>query len=314
MERLAWIEILDRHGDVATRHPVHAWPVKLGRAYTSDIVLDDPYIAANHLEINSTADGRYQLNGLGSINGLITNDLRGKQTEAIISTNDVARIGRTQFRIRPVDYAVSEEKPLPSKVWLRNWQGLFVGIVVLQLSELLHLWMEYVNDDIYNILLNPMLFGILLLSLWVGAWTLIGRVQSGHANFIAHAVIASLGISLLLLLDAVRDYVFFALNPHEIIHAVFYVAFPLIIGALLYRHICLVSRANRRRIGTTLALLIAGFVGVINVPNKWIGKDDDLADMQYSRTIGPPSMLLTHKISVEEFIAGAGTLKSEVEE
>jgi hypothetical protein len=314
MERLAWIEILDRHGDVVIRHPVYAWPVKLGRAYTSDIVLDDPYVAASHLEINSTADGRYQLNGLGSINGLITDALRTRQTDATASANDVVRIGQTQFRIRPVDYAVAAEKSLPSDNWLRSWPALFVGVIVLLLSELINLWLDYISDDIYNILLIPILISILFLSLWAGFWALIGRVQSGRANFIAHAVIASLGISLLMLIDSMRDYLFFAFDSHAIIQALSFVPLPVICGALLYKHICLVSRVDRRKLGTTVALLMACLVGAMNVPDKWIGKDDDLANMPYSRTIGPPSMLLAHGISTEKFLTDASVLRTEVEE
>ena len=315
MERLAWIEVVDRHGDVTIRHPVYAWPVKLGRAYTNDIVLDDPYIAANHLEINSMADGRYQLNALGSANGLVTEALRGKRTDATVSANDVTRIGQTQFRIRPIDYVVSAEKLLSGTPWFRSWSALFVGVMVLLLSQLLERWMFYASDDIYTLLLSPLFESISLFLLWAGFWALIGWVQSGRSNFIAHAVIASMCFGLFLLLDGpLLRYVDFALNSNRVNSVLSFLLLPLFLGSAIYRHICLVSRVNRRKLGVTVVVLMVCLVGVINVPGKWIGKNDDLGSMAYLRTIGPPSMLLIHGISIDEFIIGASALKSKVEE
>lgn len=313
MERLAWFEILDRHGDVTTRHPVYEWPVKVGRAYTSDVVLDDPYIAANHLEINQTDKGCYQLNELGSVNGLTTNTLRGKQTDVIISANDVARIGQTQFRVRPIDYPVSAEKPLPGIPWLRGRPALVVGVMVLLLFHLLHQWLNYDRAEINEILLGPILPDIPLLLLWAGFWALIGRVQSGRANIIAHAVIASLLIGLLMFISCVIDYVDFALNSNQIINWLLFFTFPLILGTLLYQHIILVSRISRRRLKITLTALFIG-LGSAAFTIDVLTPESDQPRMTFSRTIGPPSMLRTHGKSTDEFISGASVLKSRVSE
>jgi hypothetical protein len=313
MERLAWIEILDRHGDVSVRHPVHAWPLRVGRDYSSDLVLDDPYVAANHLEINRLDGGRYQLTELGSVTGLTIDSMRGKQTGATVSANDVIRIGQTQLRVRPPDYAVAAEKPLPNNVWLRSWPGLILGFAILLLAHMLTLWLEYNRDDSYKILVEPLLGDIPTLLLWAGLWALIGRVLSGRANFIAHAVVASMVVALIMLLNSLLfGYVDFAFNTSLMTQVLSGVIGPLLIGWLLYRHICLVSRVNRRRLGITLAVLMAALSGMFYAIEEWTG--DDLSGMDYSHTLGPPSMSLVHGKSTEEFIAGAGVLKSKVDE
>jgi hypothetical protein len=313
MERLAWIETLDRHGDVATRHPVYEWPVKVGRAYTNDIVLDDPYIAASHLEISQTDKGRYQLKRLDSINGLTVNTLRGKQIDAIISANNVARIGQTQLRIRPIDYLVPAEKLLPGIPWLRGWPAFFIGVTVLLSSHLLHQWLNYDRAEVYEILLSPILPDIPLLLLWAGFWALIGRVQSGCANIIAHAVIASLLIGLLMLISCAIDYVDFAFNQNQIINMLLYMTFPLILGTLFYRHIILVSRISRRRLRITLTALFIG-LGSVAFTIEVLTPESDRSYMSFSRTIGPPSMLRAQGKSTDEFISGASVLKSRVSE
>jgi len=314
MERLAWVEIVDRHGDVSARHPVYSWPLKVGRAYTSDIVLDDPYVAANHLEINHADGNAYQLRVVDSVNAMMIDTLRGKQADAAVPANHVVRIGQTQLRIRPVDYAVSAEKPLPNNAWSRNWTAFFVGITVLLLTYLLTLWLNYDRADGYSILLLPVVGALTLLLIWSGFWALIGRVLSGRANFVAHAVNASLGVALLIFLDSWLDgYVDFAFNSNLMSNVMPEVTEPLIIGTLLYRHIGLVSRMSRRTIVIIVAALMASLIGFGYVSEKWTS-DENRTDMSFSRTIGPPFMLLAHGKSTEAFIAGAGELKSKVDE
>lgn len=314
MERLAWVEILDRHGDVSSRHPVHAWPLRVGRAYTSDIVLDDPYVAADHLEINHVDEGAYQLRIVNSINAMMIGTLRGKQAEATVSANQVVRIGHTQLRIRPVDYAVSAERALPSNAWLRSWPALFLGVTALLLTYLLTLWLNYDRAEGYSILLLPIVGAIALLLLWVGFWALIGRVLSGRANFIAHTVNASLGVALLIFLNGLLyGFVDFALDSNLMTNVLPEVAEPLIIGTLLYRHIGLVSRMSRRKLGMIVVALMASLIGFGYVTEKWTA-DNNITKMSFSRTIGPPFMLLAHGKPTEAFIAGASRLKSKVDE
>lgn len=314
MERLAWIELLDRHGDVASRHPVHAWPVRIGRAYSSDLVLDDPYVAVRHLEILPGEEGRYRVKLLDSINGMTIDSQRGKPTEASIDVNDVVRIGQTQLRIRPLDYAVAAEKRLPGNGWLRRWPMMIAGVVALLLAHLLTLWLDYNHDEGYSILVRPLLNDIPVLLLWVGFWALIGRVLSGRANFIAHTVIATLGTALIMLLNGLfYGYADFSFNTSLVSNVLSEVIETLIIGIMLYQHIGLVSRIGRRRLGVIVAVLMLGMVGLIHGTDH-LAADKELARMSYSDTIGPPALLLVRGESVGEFIAAANKLKAEVDE
>lgn len=314
MERLAWVEILDRHGDAAARHAVQAWPMRVGRAYSNDLVLDDPYIAAHHLEINRAEDGRYRLSVVDSINGMTIDAQSGKRTEATVTANDVVRIGQTQLRIRPLDYAVAAEKVLPGSAWQRRWPMLFIGVMALLLAHLFTVWLDYNRDEGYDILLRPLLGDIPVLLLWVGLWALIGRVLSGRANFIAHTVIITLGVALLLLLNnPLYGYLDFAFDSSLMREVLSEAIEPLIIGTILYLHVGLVSRIGRRRLAVIVAVLMAAMISLIHVTD-YLNSDSDLASMDFSRAIGPPAMLLVHGQAPEKFMAGASALQAEVDE
>lgn len=309
MERLAWVEILDRHGDVAKRHPVQAWPLRLGRAYDSDIVLDDPYIAPHHLEIDQVENGSYQLLGLNSVNGVMINNLLCKKTDVIVSANDVLRLGQTQLRIRPLDFAVAAERPLTNVVWTRSWAGLVVGLLILLAAHLLSLWLEYSRDDSFKLLVSPMLSDIPLLLLWAGFWALIGRVLSGNGNFIAHAVLASVVVAIIFVVAGIlAGYTDFAFNTRLVSDVLLNIVQTVMIGWLFYRHIALVSRASRRRIGITITVLMSVLVGIFYVIDKW-NSDDELSRMSYSQVIGPPALLLVQAQSMEQFLESSSKLK-----
>ena len=196
---------------------------------------------------------------------------------------------------------------------MRSWPVLLIGVTALHLLHLLMLWLNYDRAESYTILVAPLLADIPLLLIWVGFWTLIGRVMSGRSNFVAHAIIATLGVALLLLLNGLLyAYIDFFLNTGLITDFFTTVVEPVIIGGILYQHICLVSRVNRRRLVITIAVLMAALVAISYIIDKWTS-DDNMARMSFSRSIGPPSMLLIPGKSTEEFLAGTEKVKSKVD-
>jgi len=313
MERLAWIEVLDRNGDVNIRHPVYAWPLRLGRAYSSDIVLDDPYVAAHHIEINLAENGQFHLTALGSINGVTVNNVICKEAEVNITAHEVVRIGHTQLRIRPLDFEVKPEKVLTNINWKRRWPGLMFGLASMLLAHFFLLWFDYTYDDGYKILVAPLLGDVPTLLVWAGFWALIGRVIAGRANYIAHAVIASLVVAVLMVLSGIlAGYVEFAFSTSLISNVLLGVIEMSILGWLLYRHIRLVSRFNRRKLGITIGLLMAGLLGALHAIDKW-NADDDLSRMTYSRNLGPPVIMLARGKSIEDFLQATAKMRLKLE-
>jgi len=46
------IEILDRFGKVKERHPINKFPCAIGRDYSNNIIIDDPYISPTHVTVS----------------------------------------------------------------------------------------------------------------------------------------------------------------------------------------------------------------------------------------------------------------------
>ena len=51
MAPLGYIEILDQKGEVTRVFPSTRFPVTIGRAYTNQVILDDPFVCPEHVTI-----------------------------------------------------------------------------------------------------------------------------------------------------------------------------------------------------------------------------------------------------------------------
>ena len=70
MAPLGFIEILDARGHVDERVAVDSFPIRLGRAYSNQVVITDPYVCPVHASIESDEQGQLLVRDLDSVNGL----------------------------------------------------------------------------------------------------------------------------------------------------------------------------------------------------------------------------------------------------
>src|ERR687893_1841123 len=70
MATLGYLEVLDQKGRVSQRFPVQSLPLTLGRAYTNQVILDDPFVSPEHATIGYDDNGRLWARDLGTVNGL----------------------------------------------------------------------------------------------------------------------------------------------------------------------------------------------------------------------------------------------------
>src|SRR5438874_270949 len=94
-----FIEILARSGDVLQRHRVDALPIRIGRGYDNDFIVDDDYAAPHHAVVDADASGQLVLRDLATRNGIVHKGRR--QASLALSGDTVVRIGHTSIRVRP---------------------------------------------------------------------------------------------------------------------------------------------------------------------------------------------------------------------
>jgi pSer/pThr/pTyr-binding forkhead associated (FHA) protein len=110
MDGLIHIEVLNRHGEVAFRHATRTLPVRIGRAYDNDLILEDPYVGPYHAVVERTPAGELELVDAGSRNGLFRASSQLRLVREQVDPAARYRAGKTEFRIRSSAHPVVEER------------------------------------------------------------------------------------------------------------------------------------------------------------------------------------------------------------
>jgi hypothetical protein len=311
VEPLAYVEILGRHGDVLARHPVYRWPVRAGRGYDMDVILDDRFVAPRHAQIEPVTDGRFRVTDLDSVNGISLSPSAQRVGSCEVGPDDIVRLGQTQIRVRATSYGVRPELRLRATSMYRRPLSFAIMAAALLGLALANGWIAAVLQDEKLFMVFPILSMCVGVGLWISLWSLVSRMVGGRANFAAHGFVACAGIAALALAGMLIEYASFGFHLRWLAH-VGTTAAAAIFAYMLYRHLRLNSRAPRRRLG-----VIAGIVSVVALgalAGLEIAGDSAREGMQgYDSTLKPPAFLWVSGITPEAFLGDGARLKRKVD-
>lgn len=311
MEPLAYLECIGRSGEVVSRHPLYRWPVRVGRGYDMDALIDDPYLAPSHLSIEPAVEGRYLIRDLGTLNGMHLTDGK-KIAEFNAGPDDIVRAGHTRLRVRPVTHAVVAEVPLrnvnvPGNTTLFT---IFGGLLIL-----MTLWNAYLSiftQDGNPVLITATLAMTVAVLLWVSVWALISRIVVGRADFFAHGAVAVTGACVLFVTEVILEYVGFGLDIRWLDY-VGAVATAILVAYIFFRHLSLASRASAR----ALSIAAVGVTAVVYAGSMAMDYSKNVGDrgkQNYDTAIKAPLFLLVKGITADTFFAQMEPLKRKVDE
>ncbi len=307
MAALAFVEEIGRHGNVVQRHVLHRLPARIGRGYDADVVIDDPHIAAAHLEIRQARDGQLEAVDCGSINGTLLRGHAAKISTLRIHGDDVLHIGQTQLRIRLPSQAVAAELPLVRRYWSRHPVTFFVAAGVLAALATWHGYVNTFNTDAANIFSAPII-AVLVVLTWATVWSMVCRSWQGNANFWAHAVTAFLGGVALQFVDTATEYFYFAFDLDGFDPG-WKLSLAATFAVVLYRHLRLTIRWPARNLGLLtlllVALLVASFHGYQTI------RDANQPGLQsFNKIIKPNTFSLIPGMPPAQFVGSGEKLKA----
>jgi hypothetical protein len=310
MEALAFVEELGRHGDVVRRHVIVRLPARIGRGYDMDVIVNDPYVAATHLEIRDAGDGGLEAVDLCSLNGTSRVGDATRISATRIQGDDVFRVGHTQLRVRLPGHAVSPEIPLQARAWDRH-PGAFAGSVALLTGIVA--WSGFVvtyDTDQSGIFSLSVLVSLLVLS-WAAVWSLVGRTCHGNGNFWAHGIVAFLGCAVILIVDALTGYLDFSLDLHGF-DLVWTFCAAIVLAGMLYRHLRLTVRMSPRSVGILSIVVALGLLG--GMEGYQVVRDANKPGLQsYDKGVKPSIFLFAKGITPDQFGDAAAKLKAKVD-
>jgi Inner membrane component of T3SS, cytoplasmic domain len=182
------IEWIARNGEVRERARLSTQrSYTVGRAADNDFVLDDPYVAAHHAQIEWQGE-HWKIRDIGSVNGLLVHGQVVR--EAVLRHGEEVGLGQSTLRLRDAQALLAAERKLPNQA--RTARQPWLGALLVLCLGLLGLasWVTAVPPLPANFWLGVLRDPILLGLLWVVSWSVLSRIFVGNPWFGLHASIA----------------------------------------------------------------------------------------------------------------------------
>lgn len=219
----AWIvEVLDRHHHVAQRVRVTQWPAVVGRGYDCDVMVDDPHVAARHVELQVDEHGVCTARDMGTLNGVrravgkvnTANPAAPKDGVAApltLQPGELIEIGRTRLRLCAPGMAVAPERAMDHRLHLPGWAAWVLPALALAMLAF-QSWFASVDEFKPLALLTGVVLALLATVAWAGLWALVTRLLHGAAQYALHLAWASAALLVVLVVPWVVDSVAFAFD------------------------------------------------------------------------------------------------------
>ena len=302
------VEIVSKAGKRIDVHVFHKNSISIGRGYDNDLILSDPYIEGEHLQVSVDAEsGDYQVEDLATLNGTrLDGDGSALQSHSLkqVPAGQPICIGKTYLRF------VSKSEPLARTLKLSSfepilhrvsgwWVGL-VGTCILIGSVILD---AYISNPYSEELLkdfNSVLMVLFMVGLYAGFWALIARLNSREARFFMHANLVMLGFVIL----SVLGYLSY---PYEfnfgwlISFTQLNIGVNLVVLTTIFYISCRQATELKAWLCTALGIALGVLFHYQHI-SAALYPPDFIASPSYSMALTPPSLQVTSGVSRDEFI------------
>jgi hypothetical protein len=209
---MIWVEILSRQNEIVARFRLPGAEARIGRGYSNDVIVDDPYVAPEHLRLFRNEAGELVVEDLGSANGVYLNGGAHRLERIIVDGKEPIRIGQTFLRIRDANFAVEAERiSSPDQKRLPIILAASLGVALLGVDET-RIWLGQTSEVQPMIYLGPLLIlGASVLG-WAGFWALLSRIFSGKSRFLRNLLITLAGGLAMTLYGWISQFVAYALT------------------------------------------------------------------------------------------------------
>lgn len=331
------LEVLHPSG-TRTWHRLGDRPVTVGRGLANDLILDDPYVDARHARIGVDESGTPLIEDLGSVNGLVANDVRLSGGVPVLPGTEI-RVGHTMLRFRDADEPVAAalvDSPPPSPrpvltddvrlsrptraravATIARWAGTTLGrlaVAAVAASAIaLYSWLGSSERSGASGALTAALGFAAMISLWSGVWAVASRVSVQRFHFVGHLAVASLVTLGALAWTMAAEWLSFFFPDASLADVLSIAIGFLLLSALVAGHLSLASGLSRKRQWRTgfavagAALLIGGLVTLT--------EEDSFSDVPtFSGVVKPVASEWLPTASVDEFGGVMAKLKEQVDE
>ncbi|MGD8859858.1 MAG: FHA domain-containing protein [Myxococcales bacterium] len=297
-----FVEVLGRFGQVLDRTRIERFPATVGRAYSNDVILDDPHVYPEHARVDLQPDGSLYV------------VQQGERTPVSLQEGLSLQLGRTTVRFRTPEFRLepTRQRPLEGG-WLgrifasppRQLATLAVIMVVLTAKLYLESTRDFVTSE------SRTLVGLVVfLTLWSGLWAFFNRLVSHRFQLLSHVTVAALVVVAFNLFDIVSEYGSFLVNVDDAATSAVFMAFG--VGLFFFGHLSVIGvRQLRTRLwaalGASAAIVALLVLGELDAVGEYSGR------LAFPSALKPLAPELVPTVSADDFFAASDELKASVD-
>ncbi|MHA4866808.1 FHA domain-containing protein [Duganella sp. PWIR1] len=304
-----FVEILARNGDVLHRHKVAQLPIRIGRSYDNEIILDDAHSAASHAVVDIDEHNQIVLRDLGSKNGTV---FKGRRHSSVtLDGNTVVRLGHTRLRVRPYDFPVAAEI---ADTTMHGWEGgtpAAIGLVLIAVFSCLETWLSDVEPFALIRYLLVLASSLAAGMLWAGVWGLANRLFGSHARMGRHLFILGSALATVGLWRAGSSLLAYAWSAESLTRYGNLVTLAIACGMVFFHLLTIKPHHPRRFLITATVMLLAGSGLMVMANLQSTGR---AADELYMSVLLPPEVRRSEDRNVDQFMVNAGKLKGAIDD
>lgn len=309
------LEILNHSGHVLHRLAWNGDPLRIGRARDNDLVVDDPYVCPHHLQLQRV-DGQLQAEDLDSLNGSYLGNSNSRQKYLPLHDGDSLHFGHSQLRFHARGSRVAPALRDTTRLGLLSVLASPWALVGLAVLAMLTLYASELLDNPapaeWLAVAEEMSYPVIGIFAWAGFWSLMNRILSHRAHFVAHLSITFAGVIALFAAAQLLSVLGFGLDLGDLVWWLRWVARLVILGLVVYAHLRYFGQLSQRRqltIASFVALLVFGSTAV----GSFIEKTQFSSLPWLDPLLLPPAFQLRPGASVEDFLERAEDLRSKAD-
>jgi len=298
------IEEISRGHKLIGQHKLSKDDILIGRGYQNDIILSDPHICPDHLQLKFNGE-HWLIEDQGTINGSYLEDGKTDLNNHIINSGDIFSIGKSLLRIVFVNHPVAETVRFSA---FENFINIMRHPVMLALSISLFAvvtgYIFYLNrptEANLSQLLAPVIGMSLLFSAWPVGVALMSHLTKHEARIMTQLGISFAFFNLLWVSDIIQSIVKFNFSSNWPLSNLFSLI-PIALAFCLFwlnSYIGFHMTARRRIIVSAgLTLLFFGGSYLIQLSNK----PEFSSRPHYDATIMTPGFMILPSSDVDKFI------------
>ena len=306
-----WVELLDRHGAVTLRQRVQGNAITIGRGYSNDLVVDDPFVAADHLKIGYDDEGALWIDDLTGASASASDDAPARHR---VGSEATFHIGHTALRVRTAAFTVPPAMTLAEHRAATAEPGYFTKALscaaILIGFTLLQTWFAQTAEfKVATYLPATVMLPLVALG-WAGAWALVTRIVSARTQFVRHVfIIFALSLAMFAV-EMAANFLSYSFALPSVLQWQPLATWALV-GVLFYAHIAVIVTRHRR--------LLAGIVGVmvglaIAVHLSVKNENEKVQALRISVKLLPPFLLLKGSVTPDAFFRDVDALQRKLEE